>query len=159
MEAVNKLIKHTLKTKLEERKGNWPEELPKVLWSYNTTPRSIMGESPFMLTYRYEAMVPVKVGSRSLRRDHYTEEDVEVNQRLHLDLLEETRENSQLRLAAYQQRAARYYNKKVKGQLLKVGDPVLRKEKSGHALAKDASILVSITVILRYLSKLKDDAS
>ncbi|XP_074378040.1 uncharacterized protein LOC141719561 [Apium graveolens] len=126
-EAVNKIIKHTLKTKLEERKGNWPEELPKVLWSYNTTPRSTMGEFPFMLTYGYEAMVPVEVGSGSLRRDHYTEDDAEVNQRLHLDLLEETRENSQLRLTAYQQRTARYYNKKVKGQLLKVGDLVLRK--------------------------------
>ncbi|XP_074342918.1 uncharacterized protein LOC141690437 [Apium graveolens] len=72
-------------------------------------------------------MVPVEVGSGSLRRDRYTEEDAEVNQRLHLDLLEETRENSQLRLTVYQQRVARYYNKKVKGQLLKVGDWVLRK--------------------------------
>ncbi|XP_074355649.1 uncharacterized protein LOC141695290 [Apium graveolens] len=72
-------------------------------------------------------MVPVEVGSGSLRRDCYGKEDAEVNQRLHLDLLEETRENSQLRLAAYQQRVARYYNKKVKGQLLKVGDLVLRK--------------------------------
>ncbi|XP_074323332.1 uncharacterized protein LOC141660263 [Apium graveolens] len=107
-------------TKLEERKGKWPEELPKVLWS--TT-----GESPFMLTYGYEAMVPVEVGSGSFRRDRYVEEDAEINQRLHLDLLEETRENFQLRLATYQQRAARYYNKKVKGQLLKVGDLVLRK--------------------------------
>ncbi|XP_074362768.1 uncharacterized protein LOC141703052 [Apium graveolens] len=72
-------------------------------------------------------MVPVEVGLGSLRKDRYTEEDAEVDQRLHLDLLEETRENSQLRLAAYQPRAARYYNKKVKGQLLKVGDLVLRK--------------------------------
>ncbi|XP_074347130.1 uncharacterized protein LOC141685956 [Apium graveolens] len=50
-EVVHKIIKHTLKTKLEERKGNWPEELPKVMWSYNTTPRSTTGETPFMLTY------------------------------------------------------------------------------------------------------------
>ncbi|XP_074373626.1 uncharacterized protein LOC141713975 [Apium graveolens] len=97
------------------------------MWSYNTTPRSITGETPFMLTYGYEAMVPVEVGSGSLRRDRYVEEDAEVNQRLHLDLLEETRENSQLRLVAYQQRATRYYNKKVKWQLLKIGDLVLRK--------------------------------
>ncbi|XP_074377887.1 uncharacterized protein LOC141719407 [Apium graveolens] len=76
---------------------------------------------------RQLSMVPVEVGSGSLRRDCYGKEDAEVNQRLHLDLLEETRENSQLRLAAYQQRVARYYNKKVKGQLLKVGDLVLRK--------------------------------
>ncbi|XP_074350149.1 uncharacterized protein LOC141689689 [Apium graveolens] len=81
------------------------------MWSYNTTPRSTTGETPFMLTYSYEAIVPVEVGSGSLRRDRYTEEDVEVNQRLHLDLLDEMRENSQLRLAAYQQRAARYYTK------------------------------------------------
>ncbi|XP_074336963.1 uncharacterized protein LOC141674137 [Apium graveolens] len=127
MEAVNKIIKHTLKTKLEERKGNWLEELPKVMWSYNTTPRSTTGETPFMLTYGYEAMVPVEVGLGSLRRDRYAERDAEVNQRLHLDLLEEARENSQLRVAAYQQRVIRYYNKKVKGQLLKVGDLVLRK--------------------------------
>ncbi|XP_074327452.1 uncharacterized protein LOC141665365 [Apium graveolens] len=72
-------------------------------------------------------MAPVEVGSGSLRRDRYREEDAEVNQRLHLDFLEEARENSQLRLATYQQRAARYYDKKVNGQLLKVGDLVLRK--------------------------------
>ncbi|XP_074355338.1 uncharacterized protein LOC141694879 [Apium graveolens] len=126
-EAVNKIIKHTLKTKLYEHKGNWPKELPKVLWSYNTTPRSTTGESPFMLTYGYEAMVLVEVGSGSLRRDCYVEEDAEVNQRLHFDIFEETRENSQLRLAEYQQGAARYYNKKVNGQLLRVGDLLLRK--------------------------------
>ncbi|XP_074356741.1 uncharacterized protein LOC141696508 [Apium graveolens] len=114
-------------SKLEERKGNWPEELPKVMWSYNTTLRSTTGKTPFMLTYDYEAMVPVEVGLGSLCRDRYKEEDAEVNQRLHLDLLEETRENSQLRLAAYQQRVTRYYNKKVNGQLLRVGDLVLRK--------------------------------
>ncbi|XP_074377644.1 uncharacterized protein LOC141719161 [Apium graveolens] len=81
------------------------------------------GGTPFMLTYNYEAMVPVEVGSGSLRRDRYTEENAEINQRLHLDLLEEARENSQLRLTAYKQRAARYYNKKIKGQLLKETHP------------------------------------
>ncbi|XP_074336436.1 uncharacterized protein LOC141673582 [Apium graveolens] len=49
-EAINKIIKHTLKAKLEESKENWPEELPKVLWSYNTTPRSTTRETPFSLS-------------------------------------------------------------------------------------------------------------
>ncbi|XP_074351692.1 uncharacterized protein LOC141690829 [Apium graveolens] len=31
-EAVTKIIKHTLKAKLEEKKGAWPEELAQVLW-------------------------------------------------------------------------------------------------------------------------------
>ncbi|XP_074347141.1 uncharacterized protein LOC141685967 [Apium graveolens] len=72
-------------------------------------------------------MVTVEVGLGSLRRDRYTEENAEVNHKLRLDLLEEARENSQPRLAEYQKCAARYYNKKVNGQLLKVGDLVLRK--------------------------------
>ena len=39
-EAIIKIIKHTLKTQLEEKEGDWPEELPMVLWSYNTTTRT-----------------------------------------------------------------------------------------------------------------------
>ncbi|XP_074355731.1 uncharacterized protein LOC141695382 [Apium graveolens] len=126
-EAINKIIKHTLKVKLEEKKGDWPEEMPMILWSYNTTARTTTGETPFLLTYGYEAMVPVEVGAGSLRRDVFVEEDAEVNQRLHLDLLDEARTNSQLKLAAYQQRVARYFNKRVKSVPFKVGDLVLRK--------------------------------
>ncbi|XP_074347042.1 uncharacterized protein LOC141685863 [Apium graveolens] len=98
-----------------------------VIWSYNTTPRSTTGESPFMLTYEYEAMIPVEVGVGSLQRDLFIEKDAEVNQRLHLDLLDKVRMKSQLKLAAYQQRIARYFNKKVKSVPHKVGDLVLRK--------------------------------
>ncbi|XP_074358004.1 uncharacterized protein LOC141697496 [Apium graveolens] len=65
--------------------------------------------------------------SRVPRRDLFVEEDAEVNQGLHLDLLDEARTNSQLKLAAYQQRIARYFNKKVKSVPFKVGDLVLRK--------------------------------
>ncbi|KAK1404815.1 hypothetical protein POM88_004420 [Heracleum sosnowskyi] len=126
-EDVNKIIKHTLKTKLEENKGNWPEELQMVLWSYNTTPRSTTGESPFMLSYGFEAMVPVEVGSRSFRRDHYDKESNEVNQWLHLDFLEETRAISSLRLAAYQKRVSRLYDRRVRVRRLRVGDLVLRR--------------------------------
>ncbi|XP_074360291.1 uncharacterized protein LOC141700412 [Apium graveolens] len=125
--AINKIIKHTLKAKLEEMKGDWPEEMPMVLWSYNTTPRSTTEEIPFLLTYGYEAMVPVEVGARSLRRDLFVEKDAEVNQRLHLDFLDEARMNSQLKLAPYQQIIARYFNKKVKSVPFKVEDLVLRK--------------------------------
>ncbi|XP_063948111.1 uncharacterized protein LOC108203333 [Daucus carota subsp. sativus] len=130
-EAINKIIKHTLKAKLEEKKVDWPEELPMVLWSDNTTPRTTTGESPFMLTYGCEAMVPVEVGAGSFRRDHFQEEANAVNQRLHLDMLEEVRRESQVRLATYQQRTARFYNSRVKPRPFKVGDLVLRKMMPG----------------------------
>ncbi|XP_074374159.1 uncharacterized protein LOC141714544 [Apium graveolens] len=93
--AINKIIKYTLKANLEEKKGDWLEEMHMVLWSYNTTPRSTTGETPFLLTYGYEAMVPVEVGAGFLQRDLFVKEDAEVNQRLHLDLLDEARTNSQ----------------------------------------------------------------
>ena len=38
VEAVNKTLKSTLKKKLEQAKEAWPEELPRALWSYHTTP-------------------------------------------------------------------------------------------------------------------------
>ncbi|XP_074383394.1 uncharacterized protein LOC141724966 [Apium graveolens] len=72
-------------------------------------------------------MIPVEVGVGSLRRDLFIEEDAEVNQRLHLDLLDEAKINSHMKLAVYQRRIARYFNKKVKYVPYKVGDLVLRK--------------------------------
>ncbi|XP_074374513.1 uncharacterized protein LOC141714916 [Apium graveolens] len=127
MEAVNKIIKHTLKAKLEEKKGTWTEELTQVLWSYNTTPRTTTGETPFSLVYGCEAMVLVEVGARSFRRDNYDIEENEVNHRLYMGMIEETREDAQIMIAAYQQRTTRHYNSKVRAWTFKVGDLVLRR--------------------------------
>ena len=72
-------------------------------------------------------MVPIEVGAGSFRRDYFEKQDNDVNQRLYLDMIEEIRATSQIRLAAYQQRTARYYNSKVKAHPFQVGDLVLRK--------------------------------
>ena len=50
-EATNKAIVNGLKRRLEGSKGRWAEELPNVLWAYQTTRRRSMGETPFSLTY------------------------------------------------------------------------------------------------------------
>ena len=71
VEAVNKIIKHNMKTKLEEHKGLWADELPKVLWGYRTTSRTSTGETPFSLAYGDEAMILVELGIPSLRRETY----------------------------------------------------------------------------------------
>ncbi|XP_074378199.1 uncharacterized protein LOC141719724 [Apium graveolens] len=115
-----------MKEKLEEKKGTWPEKLPQVLWSYNTTPRTTTGEIPFSMVYRCEAMVPVEVWAGSFRRDNYDSEENEVNHRLYLDMIEETREDAQIGITAYQERTTRHYNSKVRARTFKVGDLVLR---------------------------------
>ena len=49
VEAINKTIKHNLKTKLEDLKGRWVDELPKVLWAYRITARTPTGKTLFSL--------------------------------------------------------------------------------------------------------------
>ena len=44
-EAINKAILNIIKKSLEQSKGKWAEELPKVLWAYRTTKRSTIGEN------------------------------------------------------------------------------------------------------------------
>ena len=44
-----------------------------------------------------------------------------------LDSIDEIREKAQLRVAAYQQKVARYFNSKVKERKFNVGDLVLRR--------------------------------
>ena len=63
VEAINKMIKHNLKMKLEDLKRRWTDELPEVLWAYKTTTRTPTRETPFVLAYGYEAMVPVEIGA------------------------------------------------------------------------------------------------
>ncbi|XP_074356003.1 uncharacterized protein LOC141695673 [Apium graveolens] len=72
-------------------------------------------------------MVPVEVGAGSFQRDNYGSEENEVNHQLYLDMIEETREYAQIRIAAYQQRTAGHYNSKVRARTFKVGDFVLRR--------------------------------
>ena len=127
VEAVNKIIKFNLKTKLEEHKWLWAEELPKVLWVYKTTSRTSTEEIPFSLAYGVEAMIPVEVGVPSLRRETYDQEENFALQRYELDLLEEKRDLAALRITSYKRRSERYFNSKVKDRRLKEGDLVLRK--------------------------------
>ena len=100
VEAVNKIIKFNLKTKLEERKGLWAEELPKVLWAYRTTLRTSTGETPFSLAYEVEAMILVEVGVPSLRCNTYNQEENFAFQRYEHDLLEEKCDLAALRIAS-----------------------------------------------------------
>ncbi|XP_030936673.1 uncharacterized protein LOC115961917 [Quercus lobata] len=126
-EVTNRMLLKIIKTKLDEAKGVWPEELPSVLWAYRTTARTPTGETPFKLTYGTEAVIPVEVGVTSLRRGTFTEGPNDDELRLNLDCLDEVRDNASSRMTKYQRKMAEYYNKRVKLRRLDIGDLVLRK--------------------------------
>ncbi|KAL5573588.1 hypothetical protein UlMin_023185 [Ulmus minor] len=91
VEAVNKIIKQTLKKKLEKSKGAWVDELPLVLWSYRTSFRATTSETPFSLAYGVEAVIPVEISLPTFCIDNFNEENNDVLLALAIDLLEEKR--------------------------------------------------------------------
>ncbi|XP_070052206.1 uncharacterized protein [Nicotiana tomentosiformis] len=126
-ESINKVIINNLKKRLEESKGKWPEVLPGVLWAYRTTTKTSTGETPFLLVYGAEALIPIVIGEPSTRYTHLTEEANKKEMRVDLDLLEERREASLIRMAAQKQMIERYYNRKANLRYFKIGDFVLKK--------------------------------
>ena len=97
--------KPNLKTKLEEHKGVWADELPNLLWAYRTTSRTSTGETPFLLAYGVEVMIPLEVGIPSLRCETYDQEENHALQWYELDLLEEKCDLVALKIASYKRRS------------------------------------------------------
>ena len=60
-EAANRTILEGLKKRLDSTKGMWVEQLPSVLWSYRTTVHMDTKETPFRLTFRQDAIIPVEI--------------------------------------------------------------------------------------------------
>ncbi|XP_077231894.1 uncharacterized protein LOC143865077 [Tasmannia lanceolata] len=102
-------------------------ELYHVLWAYRTTPRTTTGESPFNLSFGTEAVIPVDIGAPSPRITSFNEQLNSDGLRANLDLLEEIREESRIRVAAYKQRVSNYHNSKIRPREFRTGDLVLRK--------------------------------
>lgn len=100
-EVKNRTLLKIIKTKLDDAKGAWPEELPNVLWAYRTTTRTPTGETPFRLTYGTEAVIPVEVGVTSVRRGTFKEGCNDDELRLNLDCLDEVRDNASNKMTKY----------------------------------------------------------
>ena len=114
MDVTNRTLLKIIKTKLDDAKGAWLEKLPNVLWAYKTTARMPMGETPFRLTYGTEAIIPVKIGATSIRREMFQEEGNNDQLRVNLDCLNEVKEKASHKMMKYQQKMAEYYNRRVK---------------------------------------------
>ena len=82
VKVTNRTLLKIIKTRLRGAKGTWPDELPSVLWAYQTTARTPTGETPFRLAYRADAVIPAKIGLTSYRVQSYTEDKNEKAMRL-----------------------------------------------------------------------------
>ena len=124
---MNKVILSGLKKRLDHVKGKWVEELSHVLWTYKTTPRRSTRETPFLMTYGAEAVIPLESGFPTTRTSSFNLKDNDEQLARNLDLIEEKRENAMVQLAYYQQKLKQGYDANVRVRPLTPGDLVLRK--------------------------------
>jgi len=93
-----------LKKRLDDAKGKWVDKLLHVLWTYQTTPRRSTGETPFLMTYGVEAMIPLETGFPTLRTSLFAANNNDHLLEKSLDLVEEWRESVIVQLAYCQQK-------------------------------------------------------
>ena len=85
VESANRVLLRGLKRRLEKAKGSWAEEVPRIVWAYNTTEQSGTHETPFSLVYGCDAMIPVEIQESSPRFQNFVAEDSNEERRLNLE--------------------------------------------------------------------------
>ncbi|XP_075657151.1 uncharacterized protein LOC142627213 [Castanea sativa] len=126
-EAINKVIVSGLKKRLDDANGKWVDKLPHVLWTYQTTPRRSIEETPFSMTYGAEVVIPLETGFPTLRTSSFTPNNNDNLLKKCLDLIEEQRENATVQLAYNQQKLKQGYDSNMRLKPLAPGELVLRK--------------------------------
>ncbi|RVW32025.1 Gag-Pol polyprotein [Vitis vinifera] len=111
-EAQTKTLITALKKRLEQAKGKWVEELPGVLWAYQTTPRRPTRNTPFALAYGMDAIISTEIGLPTIRTEAGRQDDANAELGRNLDWADEVRETASIRMTGYQQRASAHYNRK-----------------------------------------------
>lgn len=149
---MNKTIVNNLKKRLEGAKGSWVEELPNVLWVYQTTPKRSTGKTPFLVTYGTEAVIPIEIRLSSPRVACFMQGHNNEGLVGSLDALEERRDMVSIQLASYQQRLSQGYNKRVRSQEFVPGNLILQravgsmKDQSAEKLAPNWEGPYQVTV-------------
>lgn len=128
-ENANRTIKEGLVKKIEGRPKRWAFELHDILWAYRVTPREATGKSPYELVYGSEPMTPLEMLNDSLRVRAREESSFQGNaeeRALDLDIIDETRNEAQFKMAEYQRRIKRAFDKNIAPRHFQPGDLVLR---------------------------------
>ncbi|XP_021979471.1 uncharacterized protein LOC110875583 [Helianthus annuus] len=94
VECINKQIVEGIKARLGMARRGWVDELPSILWAHRTMPKTSTGETPFILVYGSEAVIPAEIGLPSPHMIATEKQNNEKERRMDLDLLEERQENA-----------------------------------------------------------------
>jgi len=140
VERINGLVLYGLKKRLYDantkKGGKWIQELPHVVSGLRTQPSKATGQSPFVLTYGSEAILPADIMWRFPRVEAYQEGEADEVRQLELDSVEEARVNALTQSARYLQGVRRYHDRNVQQRSFNIGDLVLRRIQDETGLHK-----------------------
>jgi hypothetical protein len=130
VERANGLIFSGIKKCLfHQKKGKWVDELPKVIWSHNTTVSRATGFTPFRLLFSTEAMTPEEIKNEILRVLKGKEIE-EIDKEVEKDMIELTILEAAENIEKYQRETRAWRDKKVVRKDIKIGDLVLKRKKN-----------------------------
>lgn len=101
--------------------------MPEVLLAYQTTMKTTTKKTPFVLTYRSEAIILIEIGVPNYRVQHFNEKTNEEAMYMNLDMVEELRDMVVMRAVIAKWKMEQYCNKRVKHRVFKLED-LVRKE-------------------------------
>nr|GEU92160.1 reverse transcriptase domain-containing protein [Tanacetum cinerariifolium] len=97
--------------------------------------KSSHGDTPFLLTYGTEAVIPAEIEMPTYRTAAVDVVSNDKELRLNLDLLKERRERAAVCEARAKSKMMKYYNARVRSVAFKPGDFVYRSNDASHAVA------------------------
>lgn len=111
--VVNRTLFNGLKKKLDQAKGLWVKEVKNVLGAYIITKNTLAGEISFALMYGTEVVISIEIAMPNYGVQHSSNQTNDAKQRMSLDLLEEFRETTAMKLEIFKRRTTKYYNVEV----------------------------------------------
>ena len=102
VESTNKNILKSLKKRLDKAKRLWVEELPSTLGAIRTMIHSGTRDTSFNLAFGSDAVIPIEIEINTLQMAHFESEQNESSIQANLDLLEEIREDANVKAGARQ---------------------------------------------------------
>jgi hypothetical protein len=118
----------------DQPKVKWAEELPRAVWSHNTSIYRVVKFTPFKLLYGEEPVTPEEIKLYNVRtktKAIYNPTEAESK-----DLLEPERMKVVENLQSYQNETRAWRDKKVKQKHIKAGDLVLLRSPRTKASGK-----------------------
>lgn len=119
-----------LKNTVIENQRNWNNALYNALWADTVTPKEALGNSPYFLIYRQEAILPTGLYLPYLQLSQASRGQLSSIMQQRIDtllMLKEEKGNAKRKFTAHQQLIKKWFDKhKEKDKSFEVGDLVLK---------------------------------